>query len=386
MPADPTTEANGFSILVASVSPFVYGACISISTLLYESIQRLGPAQAAEVYKRLNLFFFGGAFIANIAAAQARLECTKLISVANFLFLCGFALYCRECPRAICLGRLLCGCGAGIAANIVPSYTRLIAAPAYQGFVASCYGVCIVAGVIAGFACSYLQLGLRNSVYCALGLLAAQLGLLFACRRYTLPKKAASDSGSFLSFLLNPRARRSLVIIALLHTAQHLCGINHILLNAGTVFPGAEPTLLLIKLCAVALCASFFSSVLSQRVGRALLVTAGCAGMGASCAAFYFTFHPKIFAVAFILGYNTAISGIPFVLIGEIFPLEDMARGALFATSCNWAGAFASVYALSNSAQKRNPSFLFYLGYHAVLIATMLLLYKETRGKRPGYQ
>ncbi|KAI5180836.1 hypothetical protein PAEPH01_2770, partial [Pancytospora epiphaga] len=111
-----------------------------------------------------------------------------------------------------------------------------------------------------------------------------------------------------------------------------------------------------------------------------------CSLMISSCLAFYFAFATKLFAILFIIGYNIAISNIPFVLIGEVFPPALISHGALFATSCNWLAAFVSIFFTVGSATKYNTSFLVYICYQALLMLVVALLYTETKGCYPSFQ
>lgn len=371
-------------VCLGLISPLVYGVCISTVPFLCQRAQSTSIMPAAGICWILNICLYGGAFFSNIFLSGIANEATRLLSLASILFACGFPLFLVSDHRVIYIGRLFCGLGAGIATSIVPVFTRLVTPPHFQGFVAAFYGVCIVAGIILGLVWSYFNLCLTSISILMCALLILQTCLLRSCSPVHLPSTAAQTS--YLSFLLNPKALRSLIVIALLHLGQHLCGINHILLNAPTIFPAHDATLTLIGLCSVALFATFFSSLLVHRFNRRPLLIASCVAMIISCCAFFFAVYQRTFALLFILGYNTAISCLPFVLIGEIFPPADIGRGATFATSCNWFGAALSICMLGGDTKQYHPAFLVYIGYQALLVLIILRFFTETKGKAACYQ
>lgn len=374
-----------YSSLAASVAPLIYGVCISSVGILYHSIEATHGGMATEVYRTLNLLLFAGAFVSNIIVANIRSKrIVRLIHVANCLFTAGFCMHFSSNYVHLYAGRFAIGLGTGVVANMVPCYLSFIAPVRHRGAVVSLYGIAIITGIILGYLFCLYSVPLKAFASSMIFLSMLQSLLLrFSQRVGPISDKA---SISFMSFVLDPHALRSLILITLYHVSQHLSGINHILLNAPSIFPGNDATETLIYLCLLALCTSVASSSLLDRFGRKPLTVASCVAISASCIAFYYAYHPKIFAVLFILGYNTAIAGIPFVLIGEVFPRETVGHGALFATSCNWLGALASVFVLVGDSKKYNGAFLVYVGYLAFFGLVVMMGYKETKGKMPMYQ
>ncbi|KAI5170455.1 hypothetical protein PAEPH01_1444, partial [Pancytospora epiphaga] len=312
---EETMKRTIFSVSTVALSPFVYGACISTIVILGNHISTLFKNSTNLIYRDFSLLLFGGAFISNIVASSINLEKLLMIKISSVLFMVGLGMHWIPYISAFYLGRFFVGLAAGIQSNAVPCYISSIAPPKYRGTLTSLYGVSIIGGIILGYALAIVGLCVYTTSALLIILCIYQLVMFNRCTKLASPTSDGNTLG-FFEFLLNPYSRRSLVIITMFHFGQHLSGINHILLNASTIFPKSDALVTILQLCFLALVASIASSYLYDRFGRAPLTFVSCSLMISSCLAFYFAFATKLFAILFIIGYNIAISNIPFVLIG----------------------------------------------------------------------
>lgn len=143
---------------------------------------------------------------------------------------------------------------------------------------------------------------------------------------------------------------------------------------------------MLIFLFTFALLISIFASSIINRFGRKSLLLSSSFVIILSCIAFYFSWYPQISSFLYILGFNLGLNSIPFVLIGEIFPIEFMLHGGLFGTSCNFIGGILSMLIPAGGTEKNNPAFLVYSGSLVVFMIIIKSLYTETKGKLPAFQ
>lgn len=363
------------NILVPLLAPLLYGLSLPMLPLLMPS---MSPPHTRLL---LTATLFASALLANILSTLLAAEQISSMFLLCLLFASGYLLNMLGLLPLV--ARALLGLAAGLAGSSVPCYLSGVSPIQYRGVVSSLYGPAIIAGIILGQAMVYYRVTLYY--YALAGVIISAVGgsLVLLCSKKHIIRE--SPLGLF-PFLSSWKARRSLLLMLICHSAQHLTGINHLLFKSADIFVGSDATLMSLYLFVFALCTSLLSCSTVELLGRKILLLVSCATLGACCVAFYFSFNTEFFAYLFILGYNIGLANVPFVLMGEIFPIETMGYGALFSTSCNWLSALASQFFLVEKTISYNPSFLFYSGFSLAAALSILLLYKETRLKMPMYQ
>lgn len=375
------------SSAAAAVAPLVYGACLASTGVFEDTIKRECGNASATVMKNMLLLIFGGAFVSNILCSATRIEKLQIIRLSSLLFAAGFLIHFGRGRPFWYAGRFVIGLASGAFSNAVPCYLNAIAPADYRGLISSLFTIGLLSGLVFGNA---LNLLIATPAY-LLGLLIAvcifhSLALVFCMR--PVPQNTANEAAapSFLSFLCNRKSHRSLFIIALFHFAQHFSGINHVLFSAQSIFSEQNPAVMLIILCSFALLVTVSASSVIDRVSRKLMTLISSILVSGACVAFYYAFLPEVFSFVYILGFNLGLSSIPYVLIGEIFPAECIGHGALFASSCNWLGAFSSILVPNGGAEKHNSAFLVYVGFICFFSLSVLAVYNDTRQKKPRFQ
>ena len=365
------------SAIIATMAPLIYGMCLVLSSLL------AGRFKGTQT--NLMLLIFGGAFISNIMVSKSTMEKTQLLFSAALLYITGLGMCLNSNITVVYIGRLLTGLASGIVTNTTPCYLSLIAPVRYRGMLSALFGNAIISGLILGYALCYWKITVTHFIGIQMLLCLMMGALLSSCQKLSLENDFENRS-SFFSFIAMRKSHRSLFLIALCHFAQQASGVNHILFSAKSIFPGMDETFLLLCLCSFALSTGLFASTVVDKFGRKYLLLLSSLVTMISCVAFFFAYNPRVFAFLYILGYNLGLSGIPYILISEIFPTDVISHGALFSTSCNWMAAFTSVIVSGAGTEKYNKAFLFYIGYLVVFATIITAMFRETKGCPPMYQ
>lgn len=374
----------GFSLASATFSPLTYGISLTLTDLLSEAIQKTYQLEKSSISKNMNVLIFAGAFISNIFGSLSSFERTKLISISAAFYGVGFCFLLSTQLAFLYAGRVLQGIAAGLGASTVPFYLGSIAPIAYRGAISSLYPLGIVLGLLIG-----TSLCLLKENYLLILLILSTLAVSHAMITFMTIKLYApkvNDNSSLFSLLKNRKAHRSLILMLIFHTAQCFSGVNHILFNSHTIFSGSNNTLMMIYLLSFALLITLISSSVVDKFGRKLMILISSLIVTGSNLAFYYALYPKVFAFVHILGFNLGLSSIPFILIGEIFPVANISQGGLFGTSCNFLGNMLSLFVDVGGTEAYNKAFMVYVRVLVAFCVVVLLLYKETKGRVPEFQ
>ncbi|KAM3964301.1 facilitated trehalose transporter Tret1 [Aphomia sociella] len=137
------------------------------------------------------------------------------------------------------------------------------------------------------------------------------------------------------------------------------------------------------------------STMLVDRAGRRplLLLSAAvmCISMGAMGAAFYFEFEkeswlgylPIISLVVFMMGFSIGFGGLPFLLLGELFPTHYRSQLSAMASAVNLLSMFTVIktYHVLDTILTSAGTFWMYSGFCALAFVFVLLMVPETKGK-----
>jgi MFS family permease len=203
-----------------------------------------------------------------------------------------------------------------------------------------------------------------------------------------------SDELDATKELKKPARRKSLLIIICMFFFMQLSGINVILFYAPTIFMEAgvkdlNPMIIIYLVQMLAVLATF---LLIDRYGRKILLISslimmmiGLIGNGTAYLLGYegIEWILLFFLIIFIIGFSLGISGIPFVLFGELFTLDAKRIIAPTALTLNFAFAYFVALIFTLLANWIRVEFIFFAFAIICLIGLMFVLFfvPETKGK-----
>lgn len=375
-----------YTTFLTVLLPFIYGV-----ELL--SVQAL-PKAAYENFKKQSSRFdsnsfcivFFAAFLSNIVLYNARIEGKQALSFgALFFSLSALSCYFTEYLYLFYLGRFLVGFAAGIIASTLPCYISLISPLNARGILSSLYGI----GLTGGLLFINATFSFFTEHYHSIMLGIAGVFFIFpALLSFSVPFNSPSsyEKTSLSSLLMNPKALKSLIFAASFHIVQNMCGINQLSLNAQSIY-GEHFQYHMVLSLLIGLPVTILSGYLLEHFGRKSLILVSSSITAMCCIAFYFSFHVFYASYLFSFGFNVGLSGIPYVILGEVFTQECVVPGAIFATSCNWISAMISMFIPQGSVEdKYNPVFAGYFSITLAFILFVTFYFRETKGKIPSFQ
>lgn len=236
----------------------------------------------------------------------------------------------------------------------------------------------------------------------ALEILSRVDGSDFAAREMVEIEKAISHERGTLAQLFRPGMRVILVMGIALAVLQQVTGINVFLYFGSDIFEklgGNNIDAALLQQIIVGATMMLFTLVAIgtvDRIGRKPLMVAGAAGMGVSLFAMgmYGWMHSTgLWLLVFILGYiaafSLAVGPVTWVILSEIFPTKIRGRAMAIATLCLWLAntVVSQTFPMMDEnawlVSKFNHGFPFfiYAAFCVVLVAVMIWLVPETKGK-----
>lgn len=372
------------SVLLAGISPLIYGYTLAISSVLYNRIQHLDPADYEQSFRTASTLMFLGAFLGNAASMLKQTSHVPMLVISDTIFILSFLAAFFLNTHLLLVSRMLTGIAAGIVFNVVPCYLRMLASLNCEiNITSSFFSVGLVLGCLMGECVCYCDFGWRTPITLALVLIPLHGVSLLGCISFGPPK---TTSLSLTELLKRRAAWRSLAVLACAHIAHHSAGITHIMIYAPSVFGNSSGGSIMMFFYLFALATIACSSFVMEQFGRKSLLLFSSAVVSVCWTAFYFSFFPEFFAILYVVGYNSGLSSIPFILIGEIFPPEFTPHAALLGTSCNWIAAAMVMQLNTESSGARNPTFLFYISSMLIFMGIILLFFKDTRGRSPSFQ
>jgi SP family xylose:H+ symportor-like MFS transporter len=236
----------------------------------------------------------------------------------------------------------------------------------------------------------------------ARGILARVDGEAHAEREMAEIQTALKQESGSLAQLFHPGMRIVLVIGVSLAVLQQVTGINVFLYYAPEIFKsvaGAGVDIALMQTIVVGAVNLVFTVIAIwtvDRVGRKPLMVIGSAGMGLSLAAIGLaaTFQAVgawllIFMLGYIACFALAVGPVTWVILSEIFPTKIRGRAMAIATFCLWVANFivSQTFPMMDESpvlvKTFNHGFPFfvYAAFCVVLVAVMVRLVPETKGK-----
>ncbi len=378
----------------------------------------------------------GGALIGAICSSKSSLVFgrRKSIIITSILFCLGTLLVVIA-PNVMSVigGRLIMGFAVGLSATIVPMYLAEISPPDIRGTVVFLYQFAITVGILGGFVVNYMfqasaswramfAMGLFPSALLGLGMLplpASPRWLLTKGRqlraRLALQKLRGSQNvdeeiaeiqetlthrHGGLKLLFSKKIRPLVFISFGLFVFQQLTGINTIFYYAPEIFKAAgfsgtaAPTLASVSTGGIFVFATVFGVLLVDVIGRRKLLIVGLLGIalcqflqGASLHHLLlhdiraFSIIAALSAIAF---YAISITGIAYLMMSEIFPLNVRTTGMAVASCANWGVNMlvAATFLTLAEVMGMGNTFWLYAGLTFIGFLFIWFFVPETKGRK----
>jgi sugar porter (SP) family MFS transporter len=354
---------------------------------------------------------------------------TIITSAILFVFGAIFAAVAVNTNMLI-LGRLLMGFAIGLSAMVVPMYLSEVSPPEIRGSVVFLYQMAVTVGLLSAFVINFIfhahenwramfAVGVIPSVLLGVGMLMlpesprwlvlkgkhkkVQATLRKLRGRSEIQKELAEITESVtharggLGLLFSKKIRPLVIITFGLFVFQQLTGINTIFYYAPALFDAAgfhgssAQILAAISTGLVNVCATFIGIWFVDRLGRKKLLYIGLIGivichlvMGS---AYHHFFGANIkwvslaAALLFIAFFAISISGVAYIMMSELFPLNVRSVGMATASCANWgfnwlvSVTFLSIVNVFGFAD----TYWLYAGFSFIALIFVWLLIPETK-------
>lgn len=290
------------------------------------------------------------------------------------------------------VGRLVTGLCSGMVLVVVPVYLGEVSPPSIRGLLGSCHQLAVTVGILFAYcfgaflpwnwlavACSvfplimmvcmsfmpetprwFLSKGRKDSAaYSLQWLRGAQTDVGRELQETEEMIKNSQDQASFMDFL-QPQLWKPLLIGIGLMVFQQFSGTNVVMFYTVDIFRMAnidlDPNVETIIVGVVGVVGTLVSVFIADLVGRRILLLVSAVVMGISMAgmgAFFFEqeadaqfaqdslyWLPITCLVLYNFGFNVAFGPIPWVMMGELFPLNAKGIASSICTAINWLCAF----------------------------------------------
>lgn len=311
------------------------------------------------------------------------------IIITAILFIIGtFVAATAINTNLLVIGRLLMGLAVGLSAMVAPMYLSEVSPPKIRGAVIFLYQMAITIGILSAFIVNYIfsftenwramfAIGIIPSVFLFIGMLTLPESPRWLLQNgkhkhaHKVLKKLrgkATDISQEIADILSISVKKSggikklfssrtsmLVIVTVgLFIFQQFTSINTILYYAPIIFRDAgfvgssSQILALVTTGIINVCATMLGIWLVDKLGRRKLLFIGMTGMIICLFVMGSVYHhffgaaqatkwiALIATLLFITFFATSISGIAYIMMAELFPLNVRNIGMAIASSANW--------------------------------------------------
>lgn len=350
-----------------------------------------------------------------------------LIGALGSAFSFGFGL--------LVVSRILLGIGVGITSALIPAYLNELAPKNKRGFIANLFPLVGISGILLAYILNFLLAPVQNNWRWMLGFAAIPALILFLGALFLpesprfLVKIGKNDEALQVLKVINKNngtaanddfkniqeqakqpqggwkelfgkvSRPALITGLGAAIFQQIIGSNTVIFYAPTIFTniglGVYASLLsTIGIGIVNLIAMSIATYCMDKLPRKLMLIIGGSGMGIALlvmgTTLKFATHgllPGIISVisctVYVAFYCFSWSGVTWVLIGEVFPLNIRGLGASLCSSVNWiANMLVSVtFPTMLATIGLGYSFIFYAVICVIAVWVCHAKFMETKGK-----
>ncbi|KAF9763206.1 Solute carrier family 2, facilitated glucose transporter member 3 [Nosema granulosis] len=372
------------SISVASLSSLLFG----LGLTSFEITEKIS---AASEHKGLSTIAIANVFLGGVVGAII-LEFykgggpKKLIIVSSMLNLLGY-IFILVCPKIQCIliARIIIGVGNGLSGLTVPYYIFELSPTSYKGLLSSLHPMNINLGIVIGQALSKFNTEalwiFGIGIIGVLSFISLSMSLFIV----NLAKKETKGK-TIIDLIRKPEAFKSTKIVLILHLAQHLSGIDYVVVFLGRILKDTySPFYYTLGIMSLSIPANIVCSVLLDRYGRKPLMVMSCSLITISCLLLTFCGRPEFSIVLFVVGYNLGLSNVPWLVPNELAPSEYIAPLSSLGVQVNWLSAFFVVQIFIRITESlKDKTWLIYGGLMAAISLFTLVFVPETKGKE-GY-
>ncbi|KAI5641006.1 sugar transporter domain-containing protein [Phthorimaea operculella] len=212
----------------------------------------------------------------------------------------------------------------------------------------------------------------------------------------------ASRQSGGLSKILSNRATVIAFVCSLgLMFFQQFSGINAVIFYTNNIFQsagsGIDPTIATIIVGIVQMLATFVSSLIIEKAGRKILLLQSCVIMGITLIILGIFFKlqfdkvdvsalgwlPLVCLVLFIISFSLGFGPIPWMMMGELFPVELRGSASGISVILNWCLVFIVTlcFPIMKDAIGIYSCFWFFAGFMVICTFFVFFLIPETKGK-----
>jgi SP family galactose:H+ symporter-like MFS transporter len=320
---------------------------------------------------------------------------------ALFLIIGSFASALASSYKDLLLFRFITGAGIGITSMCIPVYLAEMSEPEYRGKMVSIFQVSITIGIFVSYLVNYALIS-SQSWRMAFGIsgLLAVFGFLITLKanesRAWLEEKSQTklNQNPYLFKSIFKKSLRKVLFLGLtISIFQQITGINAVIFYAPEIFMRAGVTdmkgnlflTLLMGLFNVA--TALFTMTRIDGWGRRKLLLLGIPGMILSLTILGFFSHTKAFAIFglffYILSFGISLGPVAWVMISEIYPIENRATLVSFTLLLNWIASLAVSFSFLFLIEYMGVGKAFNLFSFISVLALFFVYFKvpETKGK-----
>ena len=422
--------------LGASLGSFSFGynmgSLNAVSTVLTECTGSQGAWGCVKVTEAqsgyIASFLCLGALIGCLSGGKIidRLGRRGLILWNNVSFVMGLGLMVGSTHwTMLMIGRLLVGVGVGVSCVAVPMYLTEVSSWDVRGVIGSLHQLMIVVGYLLAL---LFGLTLKNTFYmwriiigadllvCGVQVLMGMVGLVRESPKHSMLKDDQQAAEDTLKWLRGPaydereqrelgttqvvkplglitlvRTRlpevyKSLLIVALLHLAQQLSGVNAIFYFSSQIF--ANSVYVPIGIAVLNVVMTVVSLALMDRAGRRPLLLLSTGGMILAYILFTVAEHGSMATLKatsvlfYIASFALGMGPVPWLMLGEIFSPWSVSAGVTLGVGVNWVSNFIVVAIFQPQLNLLGRNVM--LPYLVVLVLVFLwaaLCLPETKGR-----
>ena len=328
-------------------------------------------------------------------------------------------------------GRIVIGIGTGMASLVAPVYIAEVSPKRLRGLLGSCNQLSVTFGILVatslGFVLNWKWMAVGGQIVAVL----LMLGMLFMTEtpRWLLSKGHETEAMHALHWLrggtvpireerdeiqeklrmhsgrvhltdfLQPTLLHPLVISMTLMIFQQVGGINVVVFYSTEVFEkahiGNDPLVPAVIVAAVMLAVTFIATLLMDILGRRVLLLVASTLMclsSASLGVYYYLLQElhtnhgwlslvsvTVYVAAFSLGWGP----IPWLIMGEVFPVRASGLASGMATCLNWTLVFVITkeFDAMQSAMHTYGTFWFFASMCFLSGIFVAIFLPETKGK-----